>query len=119
MSDVIRLTMIHIPAKHWYKRTRWRLAEPVIICDQHIPKGFTTDGASVPRLLWWLFPPHGRYMAAAVLHDYLLNAPKVPRAKADQVFLEAMRSMGVAHWRRLTMFMAVRFWGIVKGVFNG
>jgi hypothetical protein len=32
---------------------------------------FTTDLASVPRVLTWLFPRYGMYTKAAVLHDYL------------------------------------------------
>jgi hypothetical protein len=118
-NAVTRLSLVHIPASHWTERTRWRLAEPVMVCGQRIPEGFTTDGASVPRLLWWLFPPHGRYMAAAVLHDYLLRMPQLRRAEADRQFLQVMRQMGVARWRRLAMFAAVRLWGSVKEVLRG
>lgn len=38
-----------------------------------VPLGFITDLASVPRVLWALLPPHGRYAKAAILHDYLLT----------------------------------------------
>ncbi len=65
-----------------------------------------------------LFPPSGRYMAAALLHDYLLQSQLVTRATADHLFLNAMARMGVATWRRLTMFAAVRVFGILKGAFN-
>ena len=36
-----------------------------------IPEGFTFDGSSVPRFLWWLFPSYGDFFFAALLHDYL------------------------------------------------
>ncbi len=36
-----------------------------------VNKGFVTDLASVPRLLWWLFPRDGTYLVAAILHDFL------------------------------------------------
>jgi hypothetical protein len=36
----------------------------------NIEKGFTFDGSSVPRFLWWAFPPYGNFLFAAVLHDW-------------------------------------------------
>ena len=65
--------------------TYFMLAEPLIVEVQRpttdrssmesleieIPKGFSTDLASVPQPLWPIFPPWERYGPAAVLHDYL------------------------------------------------
>ena len=38
-----------------------------------IPKGFTYDGASVPRLVWTLsgITPDGLIRAAALVHDFI------------------------------------------------
>jgi hypothetical protein len=36
-----------------------------------IPKGFTWDLSSVPRLFWWLFAPDGDFELAYLIHDYL------------------------------------------------
>ena len=36
-----------------------------------VPKGFITDGASVPQILWSLLPPEGEYFRAAIIHDRL------------------------------------------------
>jgi len=45
---------------------------------------FSTDLASVPRSLTWLFPRYGKYTKAAVLHDFLCqnfrNAPSTASA---------------------------------------
>ena len=41
-----------------------------------VPKGFRTDLASSPRILWPILPPFGRWSAAAVLHDYLYRGTK-------------------------------------------
>ncbi len=52
-----------------------------------VPKGFVTDGASIPRLLWPLISPFGPLLEGAILHDfgyqhgYLLAA-----ADDDQVY---------------------------------
>ena len=55
-----------------------------------VPVGPITALASVPRLLWAIFPPHGRYAKAAIVHDYLYGQGIGCKAYADQVFLEAM-----------------------------
>ena len=77
-----------------------------------VPKGTTTDFASIPRLLWPIFPPDGRrYMRAAIVHDYLYRTGKAPRALADQMFLMLMTQDGVPWWKRTLMFWAVRLFG--------
>ncbi len=38
-----------------------------------IPKGFTFNGSSSPRFLWWLFPSYGDFFFAAIIHDYLYH----------------------------------------------
>lgn len=35
-----------------------------------VPKGFVTDGASIPRLLWWLISPFGPLLEGGILHDF-------------------------------------------------
>ena len=79
-----------------------------------VPVGFVTDMASVPRLLWWLFPPFGRYLTAAVVHDYLYQHGSTlgyTRAQADWLFLQIMVEDGVALWRAWLMYRAVRCFG--------
>ncbi|MGT3245452.1 DUF1353 domain-containing protein, partial [Yersinia enterocolitica] len=59
---------------------RWRLVEPFEFWLTNnpddvikVPTGYVTDLASVPRVFWALFPPHGRYAKAAIIHDYLYD----------------------------------------------
>jgi hypothetical protein len=61
----------------------------------HVPVGFVTDFASVPKLFWNLIPPTGWYGKAAVLHDYLykygwIGKLQISRKYADDVLNEAM-----------------------------
>ena len=51
---------------------------------------FLTDFASVPRLLWWLFPTWGRYGNAAVIHDWGYWDQSRNRKQVDQIFWEGM-----------------------------
>lgn len=84
------------------------IPSPTVI---RIPAGTITDLATVPRVLWTLFPPHGRYAKAAIVHDYLYANAINTKAWADNVFLEAMTVLGVPAWRRMTMYWAVRLFG--------
>lgn len=75
-----------------------------------VPMGFVTDLASIPRVLWALLPPHGRYAKAAILHDYLLTKVQVgelPRPTADAIFYEAMLVLNVPIWQAWLMYQAV------------
>jgi len=76
-----------------------------------VPLHFTTDFASVPRPLWWIFPPWGKYGNAAVLHDCLYWYQVMPRAECDRVFLRAMLSSGTGKKVARTLFLAVRLFG--------
>lgn len=87
------------------------ITELVRECSVYVPAGFVTDFASIPRALWNLFPPMGRYGKAAVVHDFLYRCTDVDRATCDRVFLEAMETLGVGWFTRRTMWLAVRAFG--------
>lgn len=76
-----------------------------------VPKGAITDLASVPRILWAVFPPHGKWAKAAIVHDWLYAEAIGSKAYADRVFLEAMEVLGVPLVRRKLMFWAVHWFG--------
>jgi|SRR6185436_3141172 len=78
----------------------------------HVPAGFITDFASVPRFLWWLLPPNGRYGKAAVIHDYLYRTYGAgSKIVADAIFYEAMKALGVSPVVRGLMYLGVHFFG--------
>lgn len=105
-------------------RQLWRLAEPLTFTiglkdggiSITVPAGTLTDFASVPRVLWPLFPPTGKWCQAAVVHDWLCRVKGFPRFLADAIFREAMRRSGVPTWRRVIMFYAVRCYSIALGL---
>jgi len=76
-----------------------------------IPKGFLTDGASVPRLFWNLIPPWGDYGPAAIVHDYLYRWQKTPKAIADKVLLEGMWVLGCQVATYSVIYLAVHWFG--------
>jgi hypothetical protein len=96
----------------------WELCDPFTVRVEEdgkpieiitVPKGFTTDLASVPRLpgAYLIFANRGR--RSAILHDYLYSQ-QVPREWADSVFLAAMQNE-VGFISRNLMYWAVRLGG--------
>ena len=78
-----------------------------------IPKGYISDLASIPRLLWGIIgAPWGKYGYAAILHDYMCQYG--PKSKADFVFYEAMGVLGVPGWKRSMMFFGVRMFHLFQ-----
>jgi hypothetical protein len=84
-----------------------------------VPKGFITDGASVPRIFWSIFPPWGVYGQAAIVHDYLCinkkltmdgNAPRsgMLQKEIDDIFYASMKVAGTPVWKRAIIYGAVR-----------
>lgn len=128
-----------LEAEKWWERTRYRLINPLAIGIYSAPSGFVTDGATVPRVLsilgavlvvfgkssesWccvltglllmlgvvW-FPPVGRYMKAAIIHDHLLALHPNNRHLADRAFIDVMELLKIHRWRRSLMFMLVWCW---------
>lgn len=77
-----------------------------------IPKGFITDGASIPKFAWPIVGhPLQKYAQAAVVHDYLYHTQTSKRKRADVIFHEAMGVLKVANWKRTIMYQAVRRFG--------
>lgn len=84
-----------------------------------VPVGYETDGRSIPRGLWWLtgHPFEGRYLPAAVVHDWLCDAARQQgnyglRVLADAVFFYVLeQTPGVNRFLRASMYLAVRGYG--------
>lgn len=102
----------------WWKPVRYRLHEIMRVVGEEVPRHFITDGATIPRIFWFFFPPVCRYFPAAVVHDYLLKSGVGWRV-ANRKFREALLSSGVSKWRRKTMSVAVGVYGFYRETFRG
>lgn len=81
-----------------------------------VPKGFVTDFGSVPKIYQSIISPIGKSTKAYVVHDFLCgrsNQGFIPRALADELFLEAMRILNVSKIERYLVWAWVRLYGIV------
>lgn len=96
--------------KYWYLREDliWLARSGQTIS---VPQGFVTDFTSVPRPIWWLFPPWAKYGNAAVVHDYCYWEQSMSRKTADAVILEGMKDMGVYWLTRKLIYCALRLFG--------
>ena len=109
---------------------RWQLIDSFEyrLGSEHGPEyvrvmaGFETDFASIPRPLWWLFPPVGAsYTPATLVHDCLYKtgtvcadngtARQITRHDADDTMREVMEVCGVGWWTTRSLFHAVRLGG--------
>lgn len=110
------LRMTKLPATEW---RQWRIDEPLTFQGVTVPAGFISDGASVPRPLWWFLPQWGRYSSAAIVHDYLCRsldegiALGLTRRDADRIFYDGMIECGVNITIRWLMWVSVRLYAII------
>lgn len=90
----------------------------------HIPKGYLTDGASVPRILWSICPKWDKSHKAVILHDYLCEyriatingiPTQISREEADKIFLLALKYEGLSKLKYSLMYCAVRTQATIKG----
>lgn len=91
------------------KNHKFKVVLSVKVCDIIIPSGFISDGASIPRLFWVLFPPNRTdYLPCAVLHDYLCD--KGEYKKADECFKQCLHKLEVDKFSRVLLYSAVRIY---------
>ncbi len=101
---------VMLPLK-WWHRPKYKLLNQVDCAGYSVPQGFISDGATVPRILWPIFPPIGRYLKATLVHDYYLTKG-LNRKDCDDRFRECLVELEIESWRVNAMFYAVRAYGI-------
>jgi hypothetical protein len=84
-----------------------------------VPAGFETDFASIPRPLWVIIPPRGKYNRPAIIHDFLYHyAPVDPttgarctQARADYIIREACENCDDRFTQRWVIFLGLKAGG--------
>lgn len=96
----------------------WILGSPLVVVvndDQYtVPTGFTTDGASIPKVGqvltgWDPWEPPQRW--AAICHDWFYCAAGITKRFADDAFKAVLYAEGANAWQREVMWLAVTFFG--------
>lgn len=86
-------------------RTRWMVCEDWSVwidgVEYTVPAGYIFDGSSIPRIVWWLFPPsYAPAWEASCLHDYCYSHlwRRVTKTFADAAFHSIMLANGAQPW---------------------
>tara|TARA_R110002020_G_scaffold175493_1_gene367403 strand:+ start:19769 stop:20167 length:399 start_codon:yes stop_codon:yes gene_type:complete len=95
----------------------------IIVCcnkDIRIPACFCFDGCSIPRALWRIcgHPLSPRYLAAALVHDWLYKIKgqhdwgyDMTRLEVDELFYDMLRADGVGWIKANLLYRGVRTGG--------
>lgn len=88
----------------------------VAIYDKNLPKmynftitkSFRWDGATIPRLFWWIIgsKTNPKYRTPSLIHDYICLNKYIIDYRCDfstQIFEALLSVAGVSKWRRKTM----------------
>lgn len=75
----------------------------------YIPKGFITDGMSIPKWLQPIIgePFEGNTLRAAIVHDYLCHYQSESQAFTHGIFREILKLDGVSKWKRNAAWLGV------------
>lgn len=79
-----------------------------------VPKGYYTDLSSVPKMLWWAYPPGLSYgRKPSVVHDYIYSNLYETYTKkfADDLFYAGLIHKGMKPWKAKLCYWAVRAFG--------
>jgi hypothetical protein len=91
-----------------------------LLFDFNITKGFTWDGATIPRILWPLIGGKGspEFLIASLLHDlccqnkYILNGN---RYLSSLILKEVLIACGTPKWKAGIMFVSVDLFQRTQG----
>lgn len=77
-----------------------------------LPAGYESNGASVPRWLWWLVHPCDPDVGkAAWVHDYCYQRQEYSKPYCDAVFLDGLITLGCPSWKAIGCYEAVHLFG--------
>ena len=104
---ISKLVVVKLRGELWEVSEIFRYASRTLNMVVEVPLGFITDFASVPRLPLMYAWVGNLAQEAAVIHDYLYQKHLVGKAKADRVFLEAMKVLKISFMKRWVMYLGV------------
>ena len=92
------------------------LREELVCGDLRVPAGFSSDGASVPRVFWRIIFPPGdqKALRAAFLHDFIYRTHPEgwSRKQADDLFRRVLIEDGISRNSANMAYWGVRLFGV-------
>jgi len=95
----------------------WALTAPLVFelegITHTIPKGFITDGASCPRILWSICAPvAGPFGLGAIVHDWVYtDGPMISRYIGDCILYTAGKNRNANWLQAYAVYYGVRLFG--------
>ena len=86
---------------------KWELLQDWVTPYGVIPKGTISNGANVPRFLWWFLAPATEAFDASILHDYFYDNAIRSKVFADLAFYQTLQAYGVAEYKAKPAYWAV------------
>ena len=101
------------PYKNYQYKTCHDIQFSINKAPFYIPKGFTTDLASIPRVAWpFMSPAHSSLMRPAIVHDWFYRMTcDFNRKEIDLIFYNMLLNDGITPFRAGLMYMSVRAFG--------
>lgn len=97
---------------------KWELTSDLVLMIDgdiwQVPKGYVFDGSTIPRALWWIWPPTVHFAwVASCFHDrcYSHLYKQVEKDWADEVFKQIMLLEGAGRFRANVFYAGVRLGG--------
>jgi hypothetical protein len=99
---------------------RFRLLDDLFYVDSNdivhrVKAGFISDLGSIPRILWFMFPPMN-WISSYILHDFDCENEDTPRWEGDDRLLESLLSNGAPEWRAYAIYGGVRLYALLFGI---
>ena len=78
-----------------------------------IPRGYISDGMSVPRALWRLLSPpvYGETLIPSIIHDWMYDSLYCSRREADLYYYHGLLANGYPQWKSILTYIGVRLFG--------
>jgi hypothetical protein len=111
--------MVNRPILKPVGKYQFELVENYRYRDIVIPKGYITDGASVPRIFWSIFPPNkAEYLSAAIVHDYLtdivIEKKSITFRSVDNTFRDMLIDLNVNKIEVKVLYWSVRLYHLLR-----
>ena len=117
-----------LPMTRRWGRRKWLFLEPWTptspsLGKLHIPKGYVSDGATVPRLLWMFFSPTGVLFIASLWHDFAIKEQylvldgetiRSDDSTFDNMFYQILIEEGVSPVTAIAAYVGVRIGSLFR-----
>lgn len=97
-----------------------RFMEDCELFGVSIPCGYEVDGATVPRIFWWVISPFTEGLPAACVHDFRHTDTTTweERKQWDREYYYNLRRCQVSAPRSFLAWMGVRTWAYLRRCVN-